>query len=104
MKMRTIRPEERIPIWLDPSERDLILQKTPANAGLRERLREARFSRGRLKVSYSLIELDELLGSIAVEANHSDDWSLVAELDRLYIRLETIEGTYNEVNGKRKAS
>ena len=45
---------------------------------------------------YTLEDLDELLGYVAAEANHSKSKKLQAELDALYDRLQTEMESYDD--------
>ena len=87
-------PEQPVPVTLATSERNLIVERTPAGPWLKDRLREAKASRGKLTVSYLVYELHELLGAVALGAHCTEDRLLVARLDKLYVRLESIETSF----------
>jgi len=52
--------------------------------------------RGQITAKYSLEDLDELLGYIAAEANHSEDERRATRLYKLYDRLSDIEASVVE--------
>jgi hypothetical protein len=97
-RKRVIEPGERIPIRFTAAERKLILEHTYAGGALTARLSVALVNGSRLTVQYSLEDLDELLGFIAAEANHSKDQRLAARLYRLYDRLSDIEQSTIEMD------
>ena len=47
-------------------------------------------------VKLTLDDLDEIIGYIAAEANHTDDKKLQKELDHLYERLKTTMESYDD--------
>lgn len=81
---------DNIQVRVSLKERDLILNYTLADPSLTDRLKMAMTKSKRLVVSYSLDELDELIGYIAAEANHTDDEKLRDLLDRLFGRLSDL--------------
>lgn len=89
MKTRRIKADERVPITFTARERVLLLDHTFADGEVIESLEAARETRGRCVVRYTLDDLDELLGYVAAEANHSKSKKLQAELDALYDRLQS---------------
>ena len=50
----------------------------------------------KLIVKLTLDDLDEIIGYIAAEANHTDDKKLQKELDHLYERLKTTMESYDD--------
>ena len=46
--------------------------------------------------SFTLEDLEELMGSVAAEANHAKDKKLQKELDRLFARIETVLQSYTD--------
>jgi hypothetical protein len=96
VKRRRIRPDERIPITLTARERALVLDHTFADENVIEPLEAARDRRGKCVVRYTLDDLDELLGHIAAEANHSKSKKLRGELDALYDRLQVEMQSYDD--------
>ena len=86
--------EQKIPLKLTAQERELITNKTLAGPDLVERLklvlnRESVFA-------FTLDELDELVGYIAAEANHTKSKKIQKELDRLYDRIQYILDTHTD--------
>ena len=51
---------------------------------------------GRITVRLSLDDIEELLGYVAAEANHSKSRRLVKELDRLFDYLQKFLDTYDD--------
>lgn len=88
---RKRRQTQLIECELSDRERTLILDHTFAGPNLTDKLENAETRGGKLIVKYSLDELDELLGYIAAEANHTENEKLERDLDRLYGRLEEYE-------------
>ena len=50
----------------------------------------------KLVVKLTLDDLEEIIGYIAAEANHTDDKKLQKELDHLYERLQTTMESYDD--------
>lgn len=71
-------------------ERDLIIDHTFTGPDLTKRLQIAEIKGKHLIVKYSTYHLDELIGFIAVEANHTEDKKIREKLDRLFKRLTRI--------------
>ena len=81
---------KEIEIKFTSQERDLIIDHTFTGADLTERLQIAEIKGKHLIVKYSTYDLDELIGFIAAEANHTDDKRIEKKLDRLFERLTGI--------------
>jgi len=79
-----------IEIKFTPQERDLIVDQTFADPGLTKRLKIAEIKGKHLIAKYSIHDLDDLLGFIAAEANHTDDKKIGKKLDRVFERLTRI--------------
>ena len=75
-------------------ERDLIIDHTFTGPDLTKRLQIAEIKGTRLIVKYSIYDLDELIGFIAAEANHTDDKNIQKKLDKLYDKLNSILEKY----------
>lgn len=58
--------------------------------GLTKRLKIAEIKGKHLIAKYSIHDLDDLLGFIAAEANHTDDKKIGKKLDRVFERLTRI--------------
>ena len=65
-------------------ERDLIIDHTFTGPDLTKRLQIAEIKGKYLIVKYSTYDLDELIGFIAAEANHTEDKKIGKKLDRLF--------------------
>lgn len=96
MKKRRIKPDEPVPVRFTVRERVLVLDHTLAGGEIVEALEAAPVARGRCVVRYTLEGLDDLLGFVAAEANHSKDKKLRAELDALYDRLQAEMQSYDD--------
>jgi hypothetical protein len=81
---------DSIEIKLTPTERDLILEHTFAGNDLTDRIKLALLKGKHISAGYTLEELDELVGFIAAEANHSEDRKLERQLDRLFEKLSRV--------------
>jgi hypothetical protein len=79
-----------IEIKFTAEERDLIIDHTFAGPDLTKRLQIAEIKGKHLIVKYSTYDLEELIGYIAAEANHTDDKKTGEKLDRLFERLTRI--------------
>lgn len=79
-----------VEIKFTPEERDLIINHTFAGPDLTKRLQIAEIKGKHLIVKYSAYDLEELIGYIAAEANHTDDKKIGEELDRLFERPSRI--------------
>lgn len=74
----------KIEIKFTPQERDLIIDHTFADPGLTKRLKIIEIKGKHLIAKYSIHDLDDLLGFIAAEANHTEDKKIGKKLDRLF--------------------
>jgi len=83
-----------IEIKFTPQERDLIIDHTFTGPDLTKRLQIAEIKGARLIVKYSTYDLDELIGFIAAEANHTDDKKIEKKLDKLFDKLNSILEKY----------
>ncbi len=96
MRQQVIQRGERIPVRLSPGQRDLILDRTFIDPELQQHLRVAEADGASIVVRLSLDDLDDLLGHVAAEANHSKDAKLGKRLDRLYERLRDVGEAYTD--------
>ena len=96
MARKKIEPDSAVEVLFSPAERDLVLEHTFAGPNLTERLRVADVAGSKLAVRYTLDDLDELIGYVAAEANHTEDLALQAELDALYQRLKDEMESYDD--------
>ena len=93
---KKIKEGQRVAVGFSPRERQLMLDHTFAGPELTTALRRARLVDGRHVVRYTLGGLDEVLGHVAAEANHSTDRKLRRELDALYARLRREMESYDD--------
>jgi hypothetical protein len=82
--------EKRMKVDLTTEERDLIVDKTFAGPPLTDPLEKKLVHGDMITVYYSPQDLEELLGFIAAEANHTKNKTLEVDLDCLYDKLEDI--------------
>ena len=79
-----------VEIKFTPEERNLIIDHTFAGPDLTKRLQIAEIKGKHLITKYSTYDLEELIGYIAAEANHTDDKKTGGKLDRMFERLTRI--------------
>jgi hypothetical protein len=91
---KTVTRYEKIPVRLSIKDRDLVLEHTLIDTVHIELLKSAKPQRDAITVYLTLEDLDDILGYIAFEANHTDDPKLEATLDQVYDRLTEIESMY----------
>ena len=86
--------DEMAGIRFTARERDLVLEHTFGDDRIAEQLRSMAAGRSaELEVLAMPGDLDNFLGAIADAINHSEDPKVASALDRLYCRLEKLEGT-----------
>jgi hypothetical protein len=93
---KPVRPGEKIPLKLSNRECNLILEHTLANDDLTAPLRVAPAAGKSSVYSFTLDDLEELIGYVAAEANHAKDKKLQKELDRLFERMQTVLESYTD--------
>ena len=93
---KRVRPGEKVPLKLSIRERELILEHTFADDELTAPLRIAPASGKTSVYSFTLDDLEELMGYVAAEANHAQDKKLQKELDRLFERMQTVLQSYTD--------
>ena len=93
---KKIRQGQKVAVGFKPRERELVLDHTFASPELARALRKAQLVEGRHIVRYTLDDLDELLGFVAAEANHSTDKKIQKELDTLHARLSREMESYDD--------
>ncbi len=71
-------------------EKDLLIDHIFTGPDLTKRLQIAEIKGKHLIVKYSTYDLDELIGFIAAEANHTEDKKIGGKLDRLFEKLTRI--------------
>ena len=88
---------EQIEIKFTEQERELIIDHTFAGPDLTNNLKISEIKGKHLIAKYTIYDLDELIGFIAAEANHTEDKKLQKKLDKLFERLSRIlESEYSE--------
>jgi hypothetical protein len=92
-KGNVMKEENTVVIELTLQERDLIIDHTLANDDLLNPLESAIVEGNKMKFVYTLDDLDDLLGYIAAEANHTENKKLEKQLDALYDKLAKYEKT-----------
>ena len=93
---KKIKQGQKVEVSVSPRERVLVLEHTFTGPELTTRLRRAQLKSGQYVVRYTLDDLDELLGFVAAEANHSTDKKLRKELDALYARVRREMESYDD--------
>ena len=96
MIRKKIKRGQKVEVSFSPRERALVLDYTFTGPELTAALRRAQLVAGRHVVRYMLDDLDELLGFVAAEANHSTDKKLRKELDALYARVRREMESYDD--------
>jgi hypothetical protein len=93
---KTVRPGERVSLKLSNRQRELILKHTFADDDLTAPLHVAPVSNNTSVYSFTLDDLEELMGYVAAEANHTKDKNLHKELDRLFEQMEEVLDSYTD--------
>ena len=93
---KRVRPSEKVPLKLSARERELILEHTFADDELIAPLRSAPASNKASVYCFTLVDLEELMGSVAAEANHAKDKKQQKELDRLFERMGEVLNSYTD--------
>lgn len=93
MTRKKIARGARVPVAITPRQRVVITEHTLAHRDLTEPLRRAQTKGAKLLASFTL---DELIGYIAAEANHTESKQLQGELDALYQYLSTEMESYDD--------
>jgi hypothetical protein len=88
MTRTKIEPDSPVEVLVPPRERVLVVEHTFSGPNLTERLRMAPVSGTMLAFRYTLDDLDELVGYITAEANHTEDEVLQGWLDKLFERIK----------------
>jgi len=96
LRRKKIRPGEAVEVGFSVRERALVLDHTLAGPDVTERLKIAEVRGSKLVAQFTLDDLDELIGYIAAEANHTSDRRLQSALDRLYDRLKATMESYDD--------
>jgi hypothetical protein len=96
MIRKPVPPGQEVPLKLSARERELILEHTFADDELTAPLRVTPTSKHASVYSFTLDDLEELMGYVAAEANHAKDKKLQKELDRLFERMQTVLESYTD--------
>jgi len=96
MSRQVVDPGGLVPVRLTPAQRDLILEQVFIDTDVAERLRTAEVDGASVIVRLSLDDLEDLLGAVAAEANHTTSASLETRLDAIYARLRDVEETHTD--------
>ena len=95
---KPVPPDQKVPLKLSHRERELILEHTFADEELTAVLRGVPASSQASVCSFTLDDLEELMGYVAAEANHAKDKKLQKELDRLFERMEEVLESYTDAD------
>ena len=94
MRKKHIQPGEKIGLKLTPTERSAILEDLRCLDPQHEQLiQEAGAGK---PVMMTLDELEDLVGYIAAEANHTDDNKLRRKLDNVFEKCQRLMETYTD--------
>ena len=93
---KRIKQGQKVAVGFKPRARELVLDDTFAGPDLTGALRKTRLVDGRHIVRYTPADLEELLGFVAAEANHSTDKRIQKELDTLHGRLGREMESYDD--------
>jgi len=93
---KAVRPGERVPLKLSNRQRELILKYTFADDELTAPLHVTPVSNKASVYSFTLDDLEELMGYVGAEANHTKFTNLQKELDRLFERMEEVLNSYTD--------
>ena len=94
-RKKRIKPDEKIVLRLTSRQCDLIINETFAPSELTGRLR-LRIVGKKPVYRFTLDELDELMGYVAAEANHTPDRKLERELLDIFGRMEELLYAYTD--------
>jgi hypothetical protein len=89
MARKRIKEGEAVPVKLRPRDRELIEELTFVDPDYSSRL-DSMSGSADLLGHFTLDELEDLLGCIAADANHTRNRRLESELDSLFERLQAI--------------
>ena len=93
-----VKANETVPLELNERERDLIISHTFADESLTDRLRVASPPGQRPVFHFTLDDLDELVGSLAAEANHAKNKVLQGQLYQLCDRVQAVLSRYTDAD------
>lgn len=87
---------EKIPVSLTLQERDLMLYHVFVDLEFENAMRISAIKAGKITPKYSLDDIDIMLGSIAAEANHTNNKKLKKEPDALFYKMHMLMDSYEE--------
>ena len=96
MERKRIAHGEAVELSFSPRDVELVRENTFADPEYVQRLKPAPGSGGHLMGKFTLDDLDDLLGYIAAEANHTKSKKLQKDLDALYDRLKQVMDSYDD--------
>ena len=94
-RKKRIKPDEKIVLRLTRRQCDLIINETFSPSELTGRLRLGIVGKKPV-YRFTLGELDELMGYVAAEANHTPNRKLEKELLEIFGRMEELAATHTE--------
>lgn len=95
MRRRTIQPGDAVDVRLGARDRELLLEHTLADPEYGERLQPAA-SGTDFVGRFTLDDIEDILGYVAAEANHTENKRLQGELEDLYDKLLELQGAYDD--------
>ena len=96
MIRKFIKPGTPLAIRLSVRERDIVLEKAFLDPEIDAALRQAAPTDSKLVINLNLDDIDDLLGCVAAEANHSDDAKAQRILDAVCDRLSNLLDRYTD--------
>lgn len=90
MKKIVIEPDDKILVTLTLQERDLILNCMILEKHLIEMFKISVIKNNKISLHCTKNDIEDLLGYIAAEANHTPDKKIVNRLDKLYDKLDSL--------------
>ena len=94
-RKKRIKPDEKVVLRLTQRQCGLIIDKTFAPSELTGRLRLGIVGKKPV-YRFTLGELDELMGYVAAEANHTPNRKLERELLDIFGRMEELSATHTD--------
>ena len=91
-----IRVGERVPVKVSVAQRDLIDEHTLVEPELLRLLDDGTMGAAEVSVRLTLDDLEELIGFVCFEANHTEDRKLQRRLDEISGHLQSIVDLYVE--------
>ncbi|MBE9540437.1 MAG: hypothetical protein IMF06_15240 [Proteobacteria bacterium] len=92
---KSIEEHEKVPLLLSKDQIDLIIEHTFAEDDLLDALRVAEVVGRRIKVLFTLHDLEDLNGHVAAVANHCEDRKMQNQFDAIYDAIQKVELKYD---------